>query len=64
MSPGPSKIVEAIVAALVPPACREEVLGDLHERFKSPLQYFFEAVCTVQLVILSRMRRTADPQVL
>jgi hypothetical protein len=64
MDSGPSKAVEAIVAALIPPACREEVLGDLHERFKSRRQYAADALLTVPLVILSRMRRIADPQVL
>jgi hypothetical protein len=60
----PSKIAEAVVSVLVPPACREEVVGDLHERFKSPLQYAADALHTVPLVIISRMRRTADPQIL
>ena len=64
MHSGPSKIAEAIVAVFVPPACREEVVGDLHERFKSPLQYAGDALSTVPLVIISRMRRTADPQIL
>ena len=64
MSSGPSKFAEAIVALLVPPACREEVVGDLRERFQSPLQYAADALSTVPLVIISRMRRTADPQVL
>ena len=31
----PSKTAEAIVALFLPPACREEVLGDLHERYRS-----------------------------
>jgi hypothetical protein len=64
MAFGPSRSAEAIVAILVPPACREEVLGDLHERYRSPLRYFFDALSTVPLVILSRVRRTADPQLL
>jgi hypothetical protein len=64
MDPGPSKAAEAIVAVLLPPACREEVLGDLYERYRSPARYGVEAACTVPLVILSRIRRTADPQVL
>jgi len=64
MNAGPSKAIEAIVAVFVPPACREEVLGDLHERYSSPRQYVFDALSTVPLVILSRIRRTADPQVL
>lgn len=60
----PPRIAEAIVALLLPPACREEVLGDLHERFKSPAQYVADGVSTVPFVIVSRIRRTADPQVL
>jgi len=63
MRSGPSKAAEALVAVLVPPACREEVLGDLHERYRSSSQYALEALCTMPLVILSRIRRTADPQV-
>lgn len=63
MPSGPSKSAEAIVAILTPPACREEVLGDLYERYRSPAQYGFEALITIPLVILSRIRRTADPQV-
>jgi hypothetical protein len=61
---GPPRIAEAIVALLVPPASREEVLGDLHERYRSPRQYVCEASRTVPLVIASRIRRTADAQVL
>jgi hypothetical protein len=56
--------MEAIVGFLIPPACREHVLGDLHERYSGRLQYALEAACTVPLVILSRIRRTTDPQVL
>jgi hypothetical protein len=61
---GPSKFAEALVARLVPPACREEVLGDLHERFQSPRQYALDSLRTIPLVILSRIRRAVDPQVL
>jgi hypothetical protein len=64
MDSGPSKIAEAIVAVFIPPACREEVLGDLHERYGSPGQYSLDALRTVPLVIVARIRRTADPQVL
>jgi hypothetical protein len=63
MDPGPSKFSEAVVALFIPPACREEVLGDLHERFRSRTQYAADALSTVPLVIVSRMRRTSDPQV-
>jgi hypothetical protein len=64
MNSGPSKTAEAIVAVFVPPACREEVLGDLYERYSSRGQYALDAVRTIPLVIISRIRRTVDPQVL
>jgi hypothetical protein len=57
-------MMESVAGFFIPPACREEVLGDLHERFENPRQYFREALCTVPLVILSRIRRTTDPGVL
>lgn len=64
MRSGPSKAAEAVIAFFTPLACREEVLGDLCERYRSPLRYALEAACTVPAVIVSRIRRTADPQVL
>lgn len=64
MNSGPSKTAEAIVAVFLPPACREEILGDLHERYSSSGQYGWDAVRTIPLVIISRIRRTTDPQVL
>jgi hypothetical protein len=60
----PPKTVEAIAAFFIPSACREEVLGDLHERFTSPLRYCVDVLRTVPHVIMSRIRRTADPQLL
>ncbi|HEV3039193.1 MAG TPA: serine hydrolase [Candidatus Angelobacter sp.] len=53
----PSKTAETIVAVFVPPTCREEVLGDLHERYRSPGQYALDAMRTVPLVIYSRTIR-------
>jgi len=64
MEPAPPRTTEAIVAFLVPPACREHVVGDLHERYTTRGQYIAEAVCTIPLVVASRIRRTTDPQVL
>jgi hypothetical protein len=60
MEPGPPKIVEAALAILLPPQCRESVLGDLHERFVSRRQYIGNAIVTVPLVILSQVRRVTD----
>jgi hypothetical protein len=64
MHTGPSKTAEAVAAVFIPPACREELLGDLHERYSSSRQYGLDAVRTIPLVIISRIRRTVDPQVL
>jgi hypothetical protein len=52
-----------MVAILIPPACREEVAGDLHERCQSPLHYCADALTTIPFVIASRIRRTSDPQI-
>jgi hypothetical protein len=60
MESGPSKIAEALVYWLLPPACREEILGDMRERNQSSTAYLIEAVCTVPLVIYSRILRTTD----
>jgi hypothetical protein len=60
MESGPSRIAEALVYWLLPPACREEVLGDMRERNQSSAQYLVEATCTVPSVIYSRIRRTTD----
>jgi hypothetical protein len=60
MESGPSKIVEALAYWLLPPACREEVLGDMRERNRDSVQYLIEATCTVPSVIYSRIRRTTD----
>jgi hypothetical protein len=60
MESGPSKIAEALVYCLLPPACREEVLGDMRERNRSSAQYLVEAACTVPSVVYSRIHRTTD----
>lgn len=61
MESGPSKIAEALVYWLLPPACREEILGDLRERNSASAQFLIEAAITVPSVIYSRVRRTTDP---
>ena len=64
MRPSPPRVLEAMVGLLIPPACREHVLGDLHERYQSPRRYVADAMFTVLSVVLSRIRRTTDPQLL
>jgi len=63
MGAPPHRIVEKIVGFLLPPACREEVLGDLHERSEGTWRYLADALAVLPLVIVSRVRRTLDPQV-
>jgi hypothetical protein len=60
MPSGPSRRLETFVGLWIPPACREEVLGDLHEKYSGPWQYVSLAMCVVPFVILSRIRRTTD----
>jgi hypothetical protein len=61
---GPAKTLEAIVGLFVPPACREEVLGDLYEKYTGSGQYVVLALQVVPCVIVSRFRRTTDVAVL
>jgi hypothetical protein len=60
MESRPPKIIELIAGFLIPPASREEVLGDLRERYESLARYLFEAAYTIPLVLYSRIRRTTD----
>ncbi|MBV8896881.1 MAG: hypothetical protein JO051_10255 [Acidobacteriaceae bacterium] len=64
MQSAPPKIIEKTVSLLLPPAGREEVLGDLYESCTTSGEYIREALSVVPMVILSRIRRTADAQVL
>lgn len=64
MESGPPKMIERIAGWLIPPACREEVLGDLRERRGHAFEYSIEAVHTIPCVVYSRIRRTTDPVVL
>src|SRR5450755_4036035 len=64
MSSGPPKILEDLAKTLIPPACREEVLGDLYERYKSPRQYLGDLLSTLPFVVLSRIRRITDIRLL
>ena len=49
---------------LIPPACREEVLGDLQERYRTPLQYLADLVSLLPFLVLRRILRTTDLQLL
>jgi hypothetical protein len=64
MPSAPPKKLETFVGLWIPPACREEVLGDLNEKYTGPWQYIALALCVVPCVVLSRIRRTTDILVL
>ncbi len=61
MMPCPSEIAEDVVGWLLPPACREEVLGDLYERYVNAAQYAANALTVAPRVIVSQIRRNTDP---
>lgn len=64
MRSAPSRVIEKILPLLIPPACREEVLGDLYEGCDTAAQYVREVLRIAPMVLFSRIRRTADSQVL
>lgn len=64
MKHSPPRLIEVIVNFLLPPACREHVLGDLYERCTSTWQYMADALNIVPRVILSQVRRMNDSQML
>ncbi len=55
-------MLETAVALLTPPARREDVIGDLHERYRSPLQYVADALQLLPAIVWSQIRRTTDLQ--
>lgn len=64
MPPAPPNWLEKLAGILIPPACREEVVGDLRERYRHPAQYLVDLVAILPFLILSRVRRTTDMQLL
>lgn len=61
MGARPPENLARLVRALVPPASREHVLGDLQERYRSPRGYLADALQALPFVIASRLRRTTHP---
>jgi hypothetical protein len=60
MEARPPALIEAVVGRLIPPAFREHVLGDLHERYTSPSSYLLDVARVVPLLIAGRLRTTFD----
>jgi hypothetical protein len=61
MESQPSPLMERLVRALAPPESREYVLGDLRERYVSPLRYLRDALSALSSAIGTRLRRTTHP---
>lgn len=60
----PPAALDLLVRLLIPPAAREAVIGDLWERYSTPLQFFSEGVQVMPYVVASQIRRTSSIAVL
>lgn len=56
----PPRLLEAVVTRLVPPMAREEVAGDLWERYRSPLGYVADAAQVVPFIVIRQVQRGSD----
>jgi len=57
---GPPRILEAAVMRLIPPLAREEVAGDLWERYRSPAGYLADALRVLPFTLWRQLRRASD----
>lgn len=61
----PPRHLESIIGALLPSSRRQDVLGDLCERYVSPARYLLDALQLVPVMavshVLRRLRRVAQP---
>lgn len=64
MEPGlnarPPRLLAGIIRRLLPPMVREEVAGDLWERFRSPLHYLLDAAAALPFILASQIRRSTN----
>lgn len=60
LNAAPPPALEKLVWHLLPPMVREEVAGDLWERFRSPLRYLADAAATLPFLIVSQARRQTN----
>lgn len=60
MATRPPTIIVRVIGWLIPPSCREEVLGDVQEVSASPAEFLLQAAKAIPFVIFSRIRRTSD----
>jgi hypothetical protein len=60
MEARPPELISRAVGILIPSCVREEVTGDLCERYKSPMQYLKEVVTMLPHLIASQIRRNTN----
>jgi hypothetical protein len=60
----PPAVLVWLIRLLIPPAAREAVIGDLWERYSTPLRFFSEGVQVMPYVVASQIRRTSSVAVL
>jgi hypothetical protein len=61
---GPPALIDSVVRLLFPPVAREATVGDLWERYRSPLQFAAEALRVLPFVIGSQIRRSSSAPIL
>lgn len=59
----PPECVEDMVGCFLPPACRQEVLGDLCECYENVFQYALSAASVIPRVVLSQIRRNTSTRI-
>jgi hypothetical protein len=64
MEAGPPALIEGIVRTLTPPLARESVLGDFAECYRSPMQYAWDAIAALPMIVASQVRRSSSLPVL
>ncbi len=60
MEARPPELISRAVGILIPSCVREEIAGDLCERYKSPVQYTKEVVTMLPHLIASQIRRNTN----
>jgi hypothetical protein len=55
----PPVLIDTIVRLSIPVPCREHVIGDLWERYRSPDTFLIDAIRTVPFIVASQIRRTS-----
>jgi hypothetical protein len=56
----PPQFAEDLVGWFLPPSCREEVLGDLFESCRNPVDYAASALAVIPRVVFSQIWRNTD----